>query len=161
MSADLTDNRVRRTASTIERDANMRLLVAALRQRPMLRSEISDLFGYSLSGASKYIRELCAAQLLTLESSFVRGGAAGHYCLTADAALVDAYLAAIDARDRAAAAVHAIAPGPVQRTSRAGPGAAGRQIHRTADDWPIAAPPPHRIPAPDPLLAAFYGMTPA
>lgn len=141
-----TPIRVRSTPATLRRDDNVRRLIAAMRERKMLRSEIQQFLGASKSGAGKYIAMLRNAGVIVLDryvdpTSFSVGHAL--YRVSDDAELVDGYLKALGTN-------------AAKRTLQVDP---TRTLHRLSDDsnykgkqtgW--------RIPAPDPVLAAFFGL---
>jgi DNA-binding transcriptional ArsR family regulator len=142
-------HRVRVSKATEQRDANVRKLIAALRHGPLLRDEIRDLLGLSASGNNKYIALLREAGVIEM-MGYVNpvGNSPGHplYRLNRDAAVVDAYLRSLE--EGSAKLV------TLKDTSR--------HIHRLRDDGPESVFVPKRgIPAPDPVLAAFYGIAQA
>lgn len=144
-----TTDRIRNTPQTRRRDENVRQLVAAMRGRPMLRDEIGEFIGSSKSGTSKYIALLRDAGVIVLVRYLdVTSYSIGHalYRLSDDAQLVDAYLKAL---------------GTVvaKRTSRAADPT--RTRHLIVDECHYRGKPSaSRIPAPDPVLAAFFGLAP-
>lgn len=137
-------SRVRRSAATQRRDDNLRILIAALRQGVLLRDQMRSLLGNSHSGCNKYIAVLRAAGVLELKRYVNRTRSSpGHpaYGLTGNLQRVDDFLASLDAGP----ALAEMAP--------------ERHVHIMDDDChyerKITA---HRVPAPDPVLAAFYGL---
>lgn len=135
---------------TQRRNDNLRMLILALRDGPLLRDQIRDLLGFTRAAAGSYTLTLLAAGVIVRHV----GRGAGHpgqpqYRLKDDGAVIDAFLAAL-AESK---------PVTVRRTTPAAPRDEAHHIHRIADDSYMAAPQQaHRIPPPDPLLAAFYGM---
>lgn len=138
--------RVRRSKATQRRDDNLRTLIAALRQGTLLRDDMRGLLGNSHSGCNKYLATLRAAGVLELDRYVgATRTSPGHpaYRLTRDLQRVDDFLAALAAG----------AKPPVE------PLEAGRHVHIMADDCHYGRKiEQHRIPAPDPVLAAFYGI---
>jgi DNA-binding transcriptional ArsR family regulator len=142
------DQRVRVTPATKRRDDNVRQIIAALRNGPMLKDDIRDMLGVSQSGINKYLQLLRHAGVIEIEryidvTRFSIGRAV--YRLSRDADLVDVYL-------------HSLA----ESAKQVAPKDPTRHIHRLEDEgpWPDRLPKPG-IPAPDPLLAAFFGMSQA
>jgi hypothetical protein len=150
MPFDSHTTRTRVSVATVRRDNNVRKIIAALRDGPMLRDELRDLLGNSRSGTNKYTHLLRADRVIEVERYIDPSPTSlGHpmFRLTREPGVVDAYLESLDAN---VARLSLDKPLITQKT----PG-----LHQLADDVehhckraPLAIP-PH-----DPLMAAFYGM---
>lgn len=157
--AKRTMPRVRVTASTMARDDKMRKIVEALRERELCLVDVCEVLAMSPSGGRKYIADLLAAGVMMVghykphpaSHPMSRFGETAYYRLTANADVVDAFLAQIDNQQI----------GDLKdRKKEAARHLHGRAIHLVSDD--IAYPfkmPSLAVPPPDPLLAAFYGFS--
>jgi hypothetical protein len=140
--------RIRTTPATKRRDQNVRSIVAALRNASMLKDDLRDMLGISQSGINKYVQLLRTAGVIELER-YVGATRTSQGIpvlrIARDSAVVDAYLLALEE-----------APA-FPRTAR--PVDHARHIHRIEDDghFPDRSP-TVGIPAPDPVLAAFFGL---
>lgn len=150
MSAGLKHGRTRARIDNIKR------LVAALGAGDMLRDDIGELFGFSPSGVRKYVKDLIEHQII----EFVRHVDPTEkslgiplYRLNPDALKVAAFLAALDLGqlEQPGAGRHTLLSAALADPSR--------HFHVLQDDE-ACFPRLHRwrIPAPDPLLAALFGL---
>lgn len=132
-------------SKTAERIERVRKLINALMVSELSRDEIGGLLAIGPSGVRKYMVDLAGI----VESS----GEAGHLVcrLTRDAEKVANYLASLDALTPA----RPIKPRACALTVAAQDPA--RHFHIMEDDveFPVRIP---RIPAPEPLHAAFWGV---
>lgn len=149
--------RVRVTAATERRSETFRRLIAHLALGDMPRDEFAEFLGFSASGARKYIQELRAAGITKVAhyidpTPWTKGEPV--YSLTGDSAALEAFLASLD---------HARPP-VIATTVRKTvfPDDPSRNFHIMQDDtrYPVNIA-GRKIPAPDPLLAAFFGMATA
>jgi hypothetical protein len=146
--------RVRVTAATVRRSETFHRLIARLELGEMARDEFAEFLGFSASGARKYIQELRAAGIMhALRYIDPSPSTAGEpvYSLTGDIVALEIFLRTLDqARPPVIATT-------VRKTVF--PNDPARNFHIMQDDTRysinIAG---RKIPAPDPLLAAFYGM---
>lgn len=142
--------RIRSTPATRRRDDNVRAILAALRERTMMRDEIADLIHTGRSGANKYVAMLREAGLIEVDRFVAKTEwATGKpvYRLNPNAVVVEDYL-------------HSLDTGTVSVNKSAREIDGTRHVHLTCDDAhyhvKLAS---QRIPPPDPLLAAFFGLT--
>lgn len=152
--------RVRDTSATARRADNIRSIIDTLRQVEMTRVDIQTLLKMSPSGGRKYTRELLESGVMMVAHTEVAPtpSAKGHdqridyFKLTEDEDLIDKLLAAI-VQSRAKKAEKS---GPPK--TRVLTGDPTRHFHVLADDVHYQVKVPHKkIPAPDPLLAHFFG----
>jgi biotin operon repressor len=145
MSFVPSNSRVRSNANTRRRDQNVTAIIGALRNGPMLRADLRNVIDMSESGVNKYILMLRADGVIEVDR-FVNAtrSSPGHpmFRLVRDTERVDDYL-------RAVAAGSALREKPKQPN----------RIHRldTGSFHPGAL--SMCIPAPDPVLAHFFGLT--
>lgn len=145
--------RIRTTPATKVRDAKVRTIITALRSDTLLRDEIRHLIGGSTSGANKYLALLRAAGVIELDRYIgVTKRSPGHplYRLNRDSEAVDAFLRSLDVRATGRPAERLAAPVPDHQ---------GRQFHHLEGDKPRACLAGDTIPAHEPVLAAFFGLT--
>jgi hypothetical protein len=155
---------VRSTVATRARIVKFKQLVHGLRAAGTMRlCEVADLLCFSESGARKYITELVADEIV-LVAGFdpappkTRIGKT-IYKLSDSVSIVDAFLERLDIApqnltQRRALADHSAEPRMQKVLSED-----GRHIHMLRDDVkhnPRTS--PFKIPAPDPLLAQFFGL---
>jgi hypothetical protein len=146
------NTRIRATAATRHRDARLRMILGALRDGPMRRDALRDLLGVSRSGINRYLAILRAAEVIEVERDlWPTCTSPGHlvFRLIANGERVDDYLRVIALPP----------PPPPQPSCIVPPDDPACRIHRLPDDsrWPLLSS-KGRFPAPDPVLAAFYGM---
>jgi predicted transcriptional regulator len=142
-------DRIRSTPATRRRDDNVRAIITALRERHLMRDEIAALINMGRSGANKYVAMLREAGVIEIERYVAKTvWATGKpvYRLNPDTALVDGYLRSLDTGTVSVTK-------PVREIDHT------RHVHLTSDDCnyhiKLAS---VRIPPPDPLLAAFFGL---
>lgn len=145
--------RLRISPATQRRDDNVRKIIAAMRERSMLRNDIMDLLGSSPSGTNKYIALLRESGVIELERYVDRTrNSPGQplYRLNHSPVVVADYLQSIE---RGAARVE-------KHNRPAAKADQSRHIHRIPDDGGESRNhmPELRIPPPDPVLAAFFGL---
>jgi hypothetical protein len=143
--------RIRTTPATKVRDAKVRTIIAALHSDTLLRDEIRRLIGGSTSGTNKYLALLRAAGVIELDRYIgVTKRSPGHplYRLNPDSEAVDAFLRSLDVR----------ATRPAARLDEPVLDHQGRQVHHLEGDKPRACLAGDRIPAHEPVLAAFFGL---
>lgn len=138
--------RVRVTEATKRRDQNVRLMIEALRCGSIMKDDLRDMMAMSQSSINKYCQLLREAGVIEIERTvgatrFSSGTPV--FRLVRDRAVVDAYL-------------RSLTESAVQQATDIN---ARRHIHRMQDDgrWPERVP-VSGIPAPDPVLAHFFGM---
>jgi DNA-binding transcriptional ArsR family regulator len=142
------NSRVRSTSSTKRRDQKVAAIIAALREGPMRRADIREALDLSGSGVNKYLAQLSEAGVVEIArrinpSSTSQGTAV--FRLVRDTDRVDDYLRSVEA-------------GSALREKPKQP----RAERRLPDNSPFRqAPLFSRIPAPDPVLAHFFGLTQA
>lgn len=142
--------RTRNTVSTRRRQDNMRKLVDELGKRDMLADEICFFFGYSPSGARKYIRELVDAHIIEVSYN-VAGTHMGPavYSLSPDADHVHAFLALMDDSEMTRPAV--------RNSGAKGVPESGRNFHIMADDTTYRIKPAVVVCRRDELVTALFG----
>ncbi len=160
--------RTRRTSFTERRTQNMKMLVDQLSVAFIARDDFGLLLKMSGSGARKYIRDLAGENIIVVASvdEPVRKGQMGApvYGLTDDAELVAAFLKKLETEprnltERRAQVDHSTGAEPRMYKEKNDD---GHLVHTLRDDVthrPRAS--KFRIPAPDPLLAALFGLAPA
>lgn len=145
----------KRGAATRARARNLLTLIKALGAGEMAVFDIACLFGCSVSGARKYIRELVSAGIVTrlpYEGSYGALRQGLTYQLTASSAETQAYLrwmAAQVAGCEASSAPPARAPAAQALPS---------VLHIMADDQHYTIRRRSQPPKRDPLVAALFGM---
>ncbi len=155
--------RQRCTSATRQRVENMKKIIMHLRAvGQMPRDDINLLLGYSESGGRKYIQELAADDIIMIvdfEPKQPRAQAgAPIYGLNKDAAVVDSFLSMIDTLPENVVQLRAMADRSGPRMQKV-PAEDVHYVHMLRDDVehkPRAV--KFRIPAPDPVLAAFFGF---
>ena len=153
------------TSATRKRADNMKALIENLRAvGTMGRDEFGLFLGFSPSGGRKYLRELTEDEMIHIVGfeEVMKNGQPGAptYALNKDAAVVDAYLLKLEKMpqnltERRAQVDHTSAGPRMQKVQAED----GRQVHMLRDDVehkPRSA--RFKIPAPDPVLAHFYGF---
>lgn len=144
-------DRIRSTVATRARVQNFTRLIDMLRGGRMLRDEIGEFLGMSPSGRRKYILELRKGGVIEL-AGFIDATrwCEGHpfFALTGDEAVIADFLSklALPALDEP----RLVIPRPSREP--------GRHVHILRDDVEHVAKPRFKIPAPDPLLAHFFGF---
>lgn len=153
------------TSATRKRANNMKALIENLRAvGRMGRDEFGLFLGQSPSGGRKYLRELADDGLVIIVAfEDARPGQKNGppiFSLTPDAAAVDAYLLKLeripDNLTERRASIDHTSTGPRMQKVQAED---GRQVHMLRDDVehkPRSA--RFKIPAHEPVLAAFYGF---
>jgi len=157
--------RTRCTSATQKRVENIKAIIANMfAHGRMGRDEINLFLGMSPSGGRKYIRELVEAKAITVvdfEPSHPNGNyGAPIFGLVDDPQAIEAFLKELDNMPKnltqRRAMVDHNSTGPRMQKVQAED---GRSIHMLRDDVehkPRAV--RFRIPAPDPVLAAFFGL---
>lgn len=145
---------VRVTTATKRRVELMRKMIDRFRQGEAMFDELAELIGFSPSGTRGYLKELIDADLVFLDRRInvvARSIGQAVYVLTDNEDLVDAYIASmgIPQPERA----------PKERIAHGLPTDPTRHFHIVQDDssYPVKV---ARLnaPAPDPLLAQFFGF---
>lgn len=150
-------NRVRVTAATKRRSANMLKLVDRLRSvGEMSTKDMDEFLQFSPSGTRKYLKELRAAEILKL--SRFEDGARGYtgtayFKLTSNETLLATF---VKEMEDCSGNVGTERPAPAVRTRKLG----DRTVHIVADTVLYRVQlPSTAIPQPDPVLSAFFGMS--
>lgn len=146
--------RVRTTAATIQRADLIRKIIARLRESDMSFLEIQALTKFSPSGVRSYMKDLCNCGVVYVAhriDATTRSIGQAVYALVENEAKVDEFLAQIDNP------ANVNTPkAPNKPPMHADP---SRHFHIMKDDAnPALRVKRARIPAPDPLLAAFFGF---
>jgi hypothetical protein len=156
MAIDLS--RVRDTAATARRFENINAIISTLRQCEMTREHIQTLLKFSPSGARKYVRELVNAGVMVVShlehvpriSNKGQAQQIHWFKLTDNEDIIDNVLAVILRKEKEKV--------PREPAPRVLTGDPSRHFHIMADDTHYPVRVQHKkIPAPDPLLAAFFG----
>lgn len=141
--------RLRETTATKRRDGNVRLILDMLHHGSMLKDDIRDTMHLSQSGINKYCQLLRHAGVIEIERCINRtrfSPGTPVFRLARERGVVDAYLKSLD-------------EGGVRKAPAKDP---TRHVHRLEDEGPYPDRlPTISIPAPDPLLAHFFGMSTA
>lgn len=145
MSFVPANTRVRTTTATKRRDRNVIGLIGALRAGPMRRADLREAMNLSGSSINKYLTLLGDAGVIEI-ARYINPTAhsigTAVFRLVRDTERVDDYLRSVEA-------------GSEQRERKQWT----RSIHRLQDDSPFRhAPQCNPIPAPDPVLAHFFGL---
>jgi hypothetical protein len=153
------------TSATRKRADNMKSLIENLRAvGRMGRDDFGLFLGMSPSGGRKYLRELAEDEMIHIVGfeEIMKNGQPGAptFALNKDVALVDAYLLKLETApqnltERRARVDHT-STGPRMQKVQAED---GRQVHMLRDDVehkPRSA--RFKIPAHEPVLAAFFGF---
>jgi hypothetical protein len=148
--------RIRTTEATIRRVDNMRKIVDHMRNDELAFIDIQGLLQFSPSGARKYIRELVAfgaIEVARIESEQGVGNLhyqKTYYKLCDDESVIDKLFEMLGSGPQ-----RAITDMPKKRLCSD----PDRHFHIMSDDVNYQVRVPHKkIPAPDPLLAAFFGI---
>jgi hypothetical protein len=155
---------IRCTTATRAKIVNIKRLIDCMRDAGVMRlDDIMVLLGFSASGARKYTHELVGEGVLKIHGfdpapPKCRIGKT-IYALNKDQRAIDAFyerlaLIPVNLTERRAKADHSAGPRMQKLQVEA-----GRQVHMLRDDVehkPRSA--RFKIPAPDPVLAAFYGF---
>jgi hypothetical protein len=155
---------IRCTTATARRVANMKLVIDTLRERgTMHREDVSFLLGFSPSGARKYVRELIADDVLVIDHflpPLTKSTTATPVYALNTPIVVAAFLERLETMPQTVAQQRAqvdhTSTGPRMQKVQAED---GRQVHMLRDDVehkPRSA--RFKIPAHEPLMAAFFGM---
>jgi hypothetical protein len=148
--------RVRVTKATLLRAEMIRTIIARLRESDLSFVEIQALLKFSPSGARSYMKDLrkCGVVYIPYRiGATSRSIGVAVYALVEDDELVEAFLAMIDNPANVGT------PKGAPKSRHTDP---SRHFHIMADDAnPALRIKRARIPAPDPVLAAFYGMVAA
>lgn len=158
MAIDMS--RVRDTIATARRANYIRSIVERLRGGELSTSDIREILSMSPSGTRKYVRELLGAEVMVISRTEHIRRIAGrgseqtlnHYKLTDDESKIEALMALLSkARDYKKKAEE-----PKKRVLTGDP---SRHFHIMEDDthYPVKVQRPV-TPAPDPLLAQFFGF---
>lgn len=151
-------SRVRDTSATARRADNIREIVALMRNSLMTFAGIQEVLRMSPSGTRKYVRELITSDVIMIDHTDTIPRIAGkgaeqtvHYFrLTDDEAKITRLMGMLSA--------------PRTEKKKGDPrkptltGDPSRHFHIMMDDTHYAVKPQSKLPAPDPLLAAFFGM---
>jgi hypothetical protein len=140
---------------SIDRVENIKLVIETLRTRELLRDELSALLKFSPSGTRKYIADLRGAGVMEI-ARYVDGTGTylGQpvYCLVADTAHVDSFVANIEICARKPRNVTG-AKSNIELAQRD----ASRHFHVMADDTYFAVKITRKLPERDQLTAALFG----
>lgn len=142
--------RQRQTMATERRDTNFRILIAEFARRELTGPDVEELFGFSPSGARKYLRDLCEAGVAQID----RIGGEGKrvwpiFKATADQVAVEKFLALLGMPQQPKA--------PKEKTAPLREVSPGRFLHVMGDDEPYRVRPSSKLVSRDPLVAAIFG----
>lgn len=157
MTIDMS--RVRDTTATARRADHIRNIIARMRNSELTFADIQQILCMSPSGARKYVRELLSAEVIVIDRSEHIRRIAGkgseqmihYYKLTDDESKIDKLLAALSAP-------RAEKKKEEEPRKRVLTGDPSRHFHIMEDDTHYPVKTQRKVPAPDPLLAAFFGM---
>lgn len=157
MTIDMS--RVRNTTATARRADHIREIVALMRTKELTFADIQEVLCMSPSGTRKYVRELLSSDVIVIDRSEHIRRIAGkgseqminYYKLTDDESKIDKLLAALSAP-------RAEKKKEEEPRKRVLTGDPSRHFHIMEDDTHYPVKTQRKVPAPDPLLAAFFGI---
>lgn len=151
MTQPLITERVRSTAATTQKSSNIKRIIEALCMGEMTRQTISELLSMSPSGTRKYIADLKREHVMvTVRQDGATSWHNGHdvYRLNPDVDVIDSFLAKLEAGT--------VPKSPAKRGENAAEVRSG--LHICSDDMAFSVKVSgFKIPAPDPVLAHFFG----
>lgn len=152
--------RERSTSATATRLNNLAWLVKEFRKKELSTIEVEKLFGFSTSGARKYIRDLLNAKVIEFTryaGSGVNEKKAGSavFAITKDDGIVAQFLNAIENEKKAPARPSSNPKEALVRDRRYG----DRMVQLSSEDrlMSLSRPPQVIVPRRDPLVAALFG----